>query len=271
MMNCGLLYIRESAILGQTSFVPILQSCIQFATDKLYVHLRPATPQFSSSSLFDKISQFYIASVIVKADLDLRFLLGHLKKPSELQIVCPKFPERPVDVWGSFNIDTVLTDDPSTIPTVLWSRKIINLTDTETFPREPSGCSELSQVSQESVWKTYRNVVIGGTFDHIHAGHKILLTNAILRCQKKLTIGLTKQEMLKKKRLADLIQPLEVREQLLRELCTELDPSLEYHIEAISDPFGPSIVDEALEAVVASQETEEGAKAINVERHKKVS
>lgn len=49
----------------------------------------------------------------------------------------------------------------------------------------------------ESSGEVYDNVVLGGTFDRLHPGHKILLSEAVLRCSKKLTVGVTNTEMLK--------------------------------------------------------------------------
>jgi phosphopantetheine adenylyltransferase/dephospho-CoA kinase len=45
--------------------------------------------------------------------------------------------------------------------------------------------------------KMYQNVVLGGTFDRLHAGHKILLSEAVLRCTRKLTVGVADAGMLK--------------------------------------------------------------------------
>jgi len=45
--------------------------------------------------------------------------------------------------------------------------------------------------------KMYENVVLGGSFDRLHAGHKILLSEAVLRCMRKLTVGIADTSMLK--------------------------------------------------------------------------
>lgn len=39
--------------------------------------------------------------------------------------------------------------------------------------------------------KTFDHVCIGGTFDHLHVGHRYLLTCALKITNEKLTIGLT--------------------------------------------------------------------------------
>lgn len=47
--------------------------------------------------------------------------------------------------------------------------------------------------------KVYKHVVLGGTFDQLHTGHKILLSEAILYATEKVTVGVTDINMLKSK------------------------------------------------------------------------
>lgn len=42
----------------------------------------------------------------------------------------------------------------------------------------------------------FNNVVLGGTFDRLHIGHKILLSEAALRAQKRLVVGVTDVNMI---------------------------------------------------------------------------
>ena len=49
--------------------------------------------------------------------------------------------------------------------------------------------------SENSQLQTYRQVVLGGTFDRLHVGHKILLGEGCLRAEERLTVGVTTGEM----------------------------------------------------------------------------
>lgn len=42
----------------------------------------------------------------------------------------------------------------------------------------------------------YNSVVLGGTFDRLHVGHKILLSEAALRAHKRLVVGVTDVNMI---------------------------------------------------------------------------
>lgn len=45
----------------------------------------------------------------------------------------------------------------------------------------------------------YNSVVLGGTFDRLHIGHKILLSEAALRAKRRVVVGVTDVNMIASK------------------------------------------------------------------------
>lgn len=43
--------------------------------------------------------------------------------------------------------------------------------------------------------KSFKNTVLGGTFDRFHAGHKLLLTKAVLNSTDSILIGITSMRL----------------------------------------------------------------------------
>ncbi len=109
----------------------------------------------------------------------------------------------------------------------------------------------------------FKKIAIGGTFDRLHNGHKKLLTFAIALCTEELTIGISGDALLKNKKGADQIRSQESRMEDVRNFILLMKPTMKLNMVPISDPFGPTIVDANLEAIIVSSETIIGAKKIN--------
>lgn len=109
----------------------------------------------------------------------------------------------------------------------------------------------------------YKHVVLGGTFDRLHNGHKELLSQAIIRCKSKLTVGVTDGNMIKSKVLNELIEPCNIRIEKVAEFLQDVDSTLEYNVVPISDPFGPTKDDPTMDMIVVSAETLRGGDKVN--------
>lgn len=112
----------------------------------------------------------------------------------------------------------------------------------------------------------YRSVVLGGTFDHLHGGHESLLKAAANLARERVVIGITTGSMLENKELTHLIEPLEVRSKAVQDYVKSIKADLKVEIHPITDPYGPSIVDNNLQAIVVSKETIAGGMAVNKKR-----
>jgi bifunctional ADP-heptose synthase (sugar kinase/adenylyltransferase) len=74
------------------------------------------------------------------------------------------------------------------------------LVDQTEYQRGDKLLSSLKSEGPESLLddseKAYNTVVLGGTFDRLHVGHKILLSEAALRAKKRLVVGVTDVNMI---------------------------------------------------------------------------
>jgi len=103
---------------------------------------------------------------------------------------------------------------------------------------------------------------MGGTFDHLHQGHKYLIQTG-LSFSKKLVIGLTSDEMLKSKKYASKIEPYQIRKRNLEKFIRSISSLERVDIVQLDDAYGPPINESDYEGIIVSQETYNGALKIN--------
>ncbi|KAH8242439.1 hypothetical protein KR032_006522, partial [Drosophila birchii] len=258
MASTGLLVVSNIKHLGKSL------RAIEKYVNSLYIHLNVAPGSTSTSSTAPPppvwgrlISQLYAnSSSYVGNQLDLRVLVSPLRPGA---CGAPKL-RQPVDLLFSDAHHPELCERLRAELNI--SKPTIFLEDTASS--DLSGHEDTAQAP-----KVYPSVVLGGTFDRIHLGHKIFLTQAVLRACKRLVVGVTTSAMTKGKTLPDLILPVEERIARLREFLTDIDSTLQYEIVPIDDPFGPTQVDPDLDMIVVSAETLRGGQKVNEIRQAK--
>ena len=113
--------------------------------------------------------------------------------------------------------------------------------------------------------KKFRKVAVGGTFDEFHRGHKVLLMKAF-EIGKHVLIGLCSDEFVKKLGKPHETAPYGERLKELRSFLKSLGLSEIAEIVPLNDPYGNTLADRCIEALVVSEETEKTAIKINQKR-----
>ena len=103
---------------------------------------------------------------------------------------------------------------------------------------------------------------MGGTFDHLHDGHKYLIETA-LSISHQVVIGLTSQKMLKRKKYVLKIEDYETRKKNLENFISSITELDRVKIVELNDPYGPPIKEPEYEGLIASQETYSNALKLN--------
>ncbi|KIL85770.1 hypothetical protein FAVG1_10739 [Fusarium avenaceum] len=148
----------------------------------------------------------------------------------------------------------------------------------------------------------FNTVCLGGTFDHLHPGHKLLLHTSVLLLSipRKdsdktctLVVGISSDELLAKKKFAEELQSWDDRAKAVLSFLSTLleydttttspptqstpnetiatlrDGKVKVRCIVLRDPFGPPIHEEDADVIVVSGETRGGGKAINDRRAEK--
>lgn len=195
MAKTGLLVVTNPS-----RAVRLLPDVQNYLLSKLYIQYLPgrlsrilAPPASSPSAPSPVVYSKAVIGLYAQSlgyNLDVSILLAYLKNPSQSVI----HTKKPIDIVF---FDEVLSGDEMN---TFLKKCLANVTAECKLVSFDNGEREIDRLSfsdTRDIDNMYDNVVLGGTFDRLHTGHKILLSEAVLRCRRKLTVGVTDASMLK--------------------------------------------------------------------------
>lgn len=191
MANTGLLVLTNPAKMKRLLFViqkHVLKTLyIQYVPENIFAgNYNSTTLQQRDSEYSKKIVDIYKSTSTIASCLDIRVLLTNLKYPAR-SIINTKKPVEVVIFDQKCSKEEANTFIQDHLANKSLNYHFVNYIY-NTY------CNNAEHDVQKM--KTYKNVVLGGTFDRLHNGHKILLSEAALRCTEKLTVGVTDTNMI---------------------------------------------------------------------------
>lgn len=115
----------------------------------------------------------------------------------------------------------------------------------------------------------YKIVVGGGTFDHLHRGHKDFLRFA-LSLSEKVLMGITSDAYVAKHKDASAIEPFEKRMNTVWEFLQDEGCRDRVILSEIHDSSIPAHWEElAIDAIAVTEDTYKGAEAVNTKREER--
>jgi pantetheine-phosphate adenylyltransferase len=116
--------------------------------------------------------------------------------------------------------------------------------------------------------RKFKVVAVGGTFDELHKGHRALLMKAF-EVGEHILIGLCSDKLVESLMKPHVTAPYNERLRELKEFLNKTGFLERAEIMPLNDPFGITLSEGCLEALVVSRETEPMARRINAERARK--
>ena len=115
--------------------------------------------------------------------------------------------------------------------------------------------------------REFKKVAVGGTFDELHRGHKVLLLKSF-EIGERVLIGLCSDEFVKRLGKPHVTASYEERLKELKTFLANLNGSERADIIPLNDPYGPTVTDRCIQALVVSEETKLSGAKINEQRRK---
>lgn len=134
------------------------------------------------------------------------------------------------------------------------------------------GTDDDEQVQKELTMNElqYNTVAVGGTFDRLHAGHRLLLTVAAWVTSSTLLVGITDDSLIAHKKHSDIIASVDTRGEQVLEYLGNIHPRPpNVKISVLHTPAGLTATHPSIDGLVVSRETLASANGINESRREK--
>lgn len=192
MARTGLLVVTNLSKIRRS-----LTAVKKYVSKTLYIQLYTGEMSWVNSyrplaSFGNYAARIYSTSLRTCDELDVIVIVGNLRDNALWNQT--KSVTKPVDVL-LFD-QRFSRDETSQFTSRYNTNNIIEFSKTDLDSDESdhgSDCDSLSLDPNDAV----ESVVLGGTFDRLHQGHKLLLTEAVLRSTKRVVIGVTDETMIR--------------------------------------------------------------------------
>ena len=84
---------------------------------------------------------------------------------------------------------------------------------------------------------SFDHVALGGTFDVMHTGHRLLLTESLLLSRRRLLVGMADGHLLESKILPELVAPVEERVEGVRTFLEDVKCDIQHQVVSILPHF----------------------------------
>ncbi|OUC48838.1 dephospho-CoA kinase [Trichinella nativa] len=261
MNSTGLLILTQRSSTLKIGIEFLLLKACQHVKDTLFISVHEnLVRQLTTENIWNFVQHTYNASCSLDKSLDVRLMVDSLKRVGDykrkLNPETCLLLDCDLSQLGDFFTSKERLHLPMQMVMLHFDKQLADMSGLPTQMTTFCSMEKFSKAPQ--TLPMYKHIVLGGTFDRMHDGHKFLLTIALLLTKRQLTCGITCGSMLTNKFLSELIQPVKERCKIVEQFLTDVDPSVRLDIVPIEDSFGPSIDDASMDCIVGSEETASG-------------
>lgn len=256
-----LLVISELEAYTIASLEKTLNEVLQYTKTDLYILVVTETNPLTISSLTDQLEHIYNVAFKLNDDIKEGKTITVILNDENYDASVA------AELWSSmmYSSKVDLTLIPKPYHAHISSDSMKQLSPSYSSSLKPKH-EKYRLCNPNAHFKSIPVVAVGGTFDHLHDGHKILLTVSAFLTSKTLIVGVTGSELLRNKKYAEYMQTYDQRVNNVRQFIRCVRPSLSPSIYEINDVCGPTTQIEQIDALVVSLESVKGGDFVNSKR-----